>query len=161
MRHHRRAADFGAGAGRGWHRDDRCDAFWVGARPVIADILEIPHRPRLAGHEGNELADIERRAAAKGDYAVMVSAPVRGDTLRDIRFHRVRLDLAEQSRAWQLLERGLGHRHFGEHGIRHKQRIVHPRRFHRIGEFADAPGAEAHAGRITPVAAQFHHTVLR
>ena len=33
--------------------------FGVGARPPVADILEIPHRPGLAGHEGDDLAGIE------------------------------------------------------------------------------------------------------
>jgi hypothetical protein len=50
------AADFRAGARRGRHRDDREDALGVGAGPPVADILEIPHRPGLAGHEGDDLA---------------------------------------------------------------------------------------------------------
>ena len=45
----------------------------IGARPPVADILEIPHRPRLPGHEGDDLADVERRAAAEGDDAVMAA----------------------------------------------------------------------------------------
>ena len=45
----------------------------VGARPPVADVLEIPHRPRLAGHEGDDLAGIERRAAAEGDHAVVAA----------------------------------------------------------------------------------------
>ena len=45
----------------------------VGARPPVADILEVPHRPGLAGHEGDDLAGIERRAAAEGDDAVMAA----------------------------------------------------------------------------------------
>ena len=66
------AADLGAGAGRGRHGDDRRDPVGVGARPPVADILEIPERPRLPGHEGDDLAGIERRAAAEGDDAVML-----------------------------------------------------------------------------------------
>ena len=46
----------------------------IGARPPVADVLEIPHRPGLPGHEGDQLADIERRAAAEGDDAVMAAA---------------------------------------------------------------------------------------
>jgi hypothetical protein len=37
-------------------------------------ILEIPHRPRLPRHEGDQLADVEARAAAEGDDAVMPPA---------------------------------------------------------------------------------------
>ena len=48
--------------------------FGVGARPPVADVLEVPQRSRLPRHEGDELADIERRAAAEGDDAVMAAA---------------------------------------------------------------------------------------
>ena len=65
------AADLGAGARGGRHGDDRQDALRVGAGPPVADVLEVPHRPGLAGHEGDDLAGIERRAAAEGDDAVM------------------------------------------------------------------------------------------
>ena len=67
------AADFRAGAGRGRHGDDRRDPVRVGARPPVADILEIPHRPGLPGHEGDDLAGVEPRAAAEGDDAVMAA----------------------------------------------------------------------------------------
>ena len=71
---HAGAADLGAGAGGGRHGDDRGDALGIGAGPPVADVLEIPHRPRLAGHEGDDLAGIEPRAAAEGDDAVMAAA---------------------------------------------------------------------------------------
>ena len=32
------------------------DALGIGAGPIVADILEIPHRPLLARHEGDGLA---------------------------------------------------------------------------------------------------------
>ena len=67
------AADLRAGARRRRHGDDRRDAVRVGARPPVADILEIPHRPRLRRHEGDAFADIERRAAADRDDAVMAA----------------------------------------------------------------------------------------
>ena len=44
-----------------------------GARPPVADVLEIPDGPRLAGLEGDQLAEVERRAAAEGDDAVMLA----------------------------------------------------------------------------------------
>ena len=52
------AAHFRAGTGRGRHRDDGEDALGVGAGPPVADILEIPHRPGLAGHEGDDLGHV-------------------------------------------------------------------------------------------------------
>ena len=54
----RGAADLRAGAGGGRHGDDRRDAVGVGARPPVLAVLEVEDRPRLAGHEGDELADI-------------------------------------------------------------------------------------------------------
>ena len=61
----------------------------VGARPPVADILEIPHRPRLAGHEGDDLAGIERRAAAEGDDAVMAARAKAASAGLDVGLDRV------------------------------------------------------------------------
>jgi hypothetical protein len=73
------------------------DALGVGAGPPVADILEIPHRARLAGHEGDDLARIERRAAAEGDDAVM-PAGSRTPRCRPRRWlHRVRLHVGEHA----------------------------------------------------------------
>ena len=41
---HAGAADFRARAGGGRHGDDRRDAGRVGARPPVADVLEVPQR---------------------------------------------------------------------------------------------------------------------
>ena len=57
-------------------------AVGVGARPPVADILEIPDRPRLPGHEGDELAEVEPAAAAEGDDAVMAAGAEGGDAAR-------------------------------------------------------------------------------
>src|SRR6185437_16540246 len=92
------AADLGAGAGCGWHGDDRRDAGRVGARPPIADVFEVPYRPRLRLHEGDAFADVERRAAADGDDAVMAAGLVGGDPGGEIGLRRVRLDVAEHRR---------------------------------------------------------------
>jgi hypothetical protein len=73
MREHAGAADFRAGAGRGRHRDDRRDGLGIGAGPPVADILEIPHGAGLAGLEGDQLAEVQRRAAAERDHAVMLA----------------------------------------------------------------------------------------
>jgi hypothetical protein len=51
-------------------------AVGVGAGPPVADILEIPDRARLPGHEGQRLGQIEPRAAAEGDHAVEAALAV-------------------------------------------------------------------------------------
>ena len=67
---HAGAADFRAGAGGGRHGDDRGDArCWRGS--TSRRHPRNPRRTGLAGHEGDHLAEVERRAAAKGDDAVM------------------------------------------------------------------------------------------
>ncbi len=73
------AADLGARPRRGRHGNDRGDLVGVGARPPIADILEIPHWAGLPGHEGDHLAGIEAGAAAEGDDAVMAAFAEGGD----------------------------------------------------------------------------------
>ncbi|OYX01240.1 MAG: hypothetical protein B7Z15_19740 [Rhizobiales bacterium 32-66-8] len=91
------AADFRAGAGRGRHGDDGENALGIGAGPPVADILEIPHWPCLAGHEGDDLADIEPRAAAKGDDAIMAALAEHLDAGLDIGRDRVGFDLGEDA----------------------------------------------------------------
>ena len=51
-------------------------AMRVGARPLppVADILEIPERAGLAGHERDHLAAVQRTAAAQRHHAVMARA---------------------------------------------------------------------------------------
>ena len=56
----------------------------VGARPPVADVLEIPHRPGLPGHEGDDLADVERGAAAESDDAVVAAGAIGGHAGVDI-----------------------------------------------------------------------------
>ena len=92
------AADLGAGAGGGRHGDDRRDAVRIGARPPVADVLEVPHRPRLAGHEGDDLADVERRAAAERDDAVVAAGAEDGDAGGDVAFDRIGLDVGKHVR---------------------------------------------------------------
>ena len=89
------AADLGAGAGGGRHRDDRRDAGGIGARPPVADVLEIPQRPGLAGHEGDQLAGVERRAAAERDDAVMAAGLERGDAGGDVGLDRIWFDVGK------------------------------------------------------------------
>ena len=68
--------------GSGGHRDDRRDAVGIRARPPVADVLEVPDRPGLPGHERDQLADIERRAAAERDDAVMAVPALSRDPAR-------------------------------------------------------------------------------
>ena len=91
----RGAADLRAGAGGGRHGDDRRDALRVGPRPPVLAILEVEDRPCLAGHEGDQLADIHARAAAEGDDAVMAAGLVGGEPVVEILQRRIAVDLGE------------------------------------------------------------------
>ncbi len=53
------------------------------------------------------------------------------------------------------------HRQFRKIGVGDEQRIAHARDLHRIGQFADAAGTEAHRGGVVPIGAQVHHTARR
>ena len=75
------------------------DAGRIGAGPPVADILEIPDRPGLAGHEGDELAGIEARAAAEGDDAVMAAGAQHGNAVGDVALDRIGLDVGDRSPA--------------------------------------------------------------
>ena len=151
------AADLGAGAGGGRHGDDRRDAVGVGPRPPVADVLEVPDRPGLAGHEGDELADVEPRAAAEGDDAVMAAGLVGGDAggrgsprsgwAGRRRRSRVEAGILEER------ERLGGDRHLREAGIGDEERPCDARRPTRLRQLGDAAGAEADGGRVVPVGA--------
>ena len=88
--------DLGPGAGGCRYRDDRGDGVGIGTGPPVADILEIPDRPGLAGHEGNHLSKVETRPAAKSDHSIMGTGPIGGDACRQIDLVRVRVDLGEK-----------------------------------------------------------------
>jgi len=45
--------------------------------------------------KSDELAAVQRRAAAHGDDTVMATSPVGGNAIVDVAFHRVRLDAIE------------------------------------------------------------------
>ena len=90
----------------------------VGARPPVADVLEVEHRARLALHEGDQLAGIERRAAAERHHAVMAAGLEGRDAGREIGLDRIGLHVGEQLRrhagGGERLHRLRGHRHFGD-----------------------------------------------
>ncbi|MNY41819.1 hypothetical protein D3C86_1766590 [compost metagenome] len=96
---HRRTADFRACAGGGRHRNDRGDAAFIGAGPVVADVLEIPDWPRLAAHECNQLAHIQATAAAEGDHAIVMARAPGSEPASQIGFDRVGLEVAKQRSA--------------------------------------------------------------
>ena len=136
------------------------DAVGVGARPPVADVLEIPHRPRLAGHEGDHLAGIERRAAAEGDHAVMLagacSAATPAATLASTGLGLMSEKSAAPSRRPQSVERRLRHRQLGEHRIGDEAAGARCRRLStaRRPVRAMRPAPKRTRGRIVPVAAQ-------
>ena len=146
---HAGAADLGARAGGGRHRDDRQDAGRVGARPPVADVLEIPHRPRLAGHEGDDLAGIEPAAAAESDHPVMAAGAQHREPASTLA--AIGLELTSENKAgacpaaqdletparWRCRETGIG-----DH-----QRTADARLPAGIGEPADRAHAEQHLGR--------------
>ena len=135
----------------------------IGARPPVADILEIPHRPGLAGHEGDDLADIERGAAAEGDDAVMPAGAQGLEAGVDVGLDRVRLDVGEhrgfEPRVVEDRERLRGHRLRREERIGDEERPADAGDPAGLGELGDAAGAEAHGGGVVPVGAGAGHRV--
>ncbi len=142
----------------GRHGDDRRNAGRVGPHPPIADILEIPHRPRLPRHEGNDLAGIERAAATEGDDAVMMAAAQHGDAVLDIPGDGITAQISEDRRRHAGLfvrcDRIAHHRHASEPGIGDEQRPLYADGLASVGQLGDTTDAESHARRVIPVAAQ-------
>src|SRR5204863_268336 len=79
------------------YRNDRCNGGGIGAGPPIADILEIPERPGLAGHEGHGLGGVQAGAATPGDDAVMLACAIDLHAVFDIPADRGGLDVGEQA----------------------------------------------------------------
>ena len=100
--------------------------FGVGARPPVLAILEVEHRARLAGHEGDELADVHGRAAAEGDDAVVAAGLVGGEAVVEVLQRRVAVDLGEDRgldvRLAEDVERLGDDRQVDEAGIGDEQR---------------------------------------
>ena len=154
----RGAADLGAGAGGGRHRDDRRDGARVGEGPVVADVLEIPDRPPLAGHQGDALSGIQAAAAAEGDHPVVAALAEHLDAVGDVLAHRVRLDIAEHLHLEPRLPAGgdgVGdHRQRRHPGIGHQQRPPHAGTTARLGQLADPPRPEPDLGGEAPIGGQ-------
>ncbi len=156
---HRGAADFRAGAGGGRHRHHRRHAGDIDPAGVVADVLEIPQRPILADHQGDGLAGIQRRAAAKGDHPVMTAGLERRHTVHHVGAGGVALDRREQPCVHAciaaLAQRRVDHRQCGQAGVGAQQRRAHAELTAGLGQLADAADADAHRGRVIPV-----HAVL-
>ena len=137
----------------------------VGARPPVADILEIPDRPLLPGHEGDELADIEPAAAAEGDDAVMPAG------LEDVRRRAVRLVSTGLGCTSEKMpgvsppfahdvERARGDVELREARIGDEQRLHDARGLAGLGKLGDAARAEADGGRVAPVGDELGHLTV-
>ena len=149
------AAHFGAGAGGGRHGDDGGDAGPVGPGPPVVDILEIPHRPALPRHEGDELAEIERRAAAEGDHPVMPPFAEGGEPRFEIGLVRIRVHLRKHGMGnaglFEHLPRFGGDRQGGKGTVGDEERACDAGLGKGLGQFLQPAGAEADRGRVGPV----------
>ncbi len=151
---HARAADLRARPGRGWHRNDRCDARGICPRPPVADVLEVPERSLLSRHEGNDLACIERGTPAEGDDAVVAARTVGGEAGEHVAARGVTAHGAEERRCGQSRERTPDHGRIDEPLVGHDERASDAGARARRGQFGDAAGPRPDRGRVVPVAAQ-------
>ena len=82
---------------------------------------------RLAVHEGDQLAGIERRAAAERDHAVMPARLEGRDAGREVGLDRIGLHVGEQfgrrARGGEHLHGRRRHRHLGDDRIGDEQRV--------------------------------------
>ena len=156
----RSTSDFRAGTGGGRYGHDRRDGIGIRTRPPVTDILEIPDRPRLASHEGNALAKIEARAAAKGDNAVMAAVIVGLDSGFEVLLVRVRVDIGEQGTAeaglFKDVERRLRDPHGCETPIGDQQRLLHAERLAGVRQFLDPATSHRDGGGIAPIGDDVH-----
>jgi hypothetical protein len=110
------------------------DRVGIGAGPPVADVLEIPDRAGLPGHEGDHLGKVEPGAAAKGDHPVMARRLEGRDPGLQVGLRRVRV-------------------HFGEQGAAQAAGLHQVQRRAVIGSAA-SPRSVTSRGRAMPAAAQ-------
>ena len=136
-----------AGPRRCGYAERRRHAGDVHARVPVLAIFEIPDRARLPDHQCNCFAGVERAAAAERDHAIVRTAPICRHAVRDVRLHRVCLqvgeDFAREAGAAAGLDSLRDHRQSGEPGIGDEQRTRDTQRLARIGQLRDAARAEA------------------
>ena len=161
---HRCTADFRARARGGRHGNDRGDAAFVGAGPVVADVFEIPDRARLAAHEGDELAHVQAAAATEGDHAIVVAGAPGVEAAGQVGFDRVGLEVAKQRDAQagsaQGFQGGDGHRRTRQATVGDQQRALDALAAAGVGEFGDAADTKADARGVIPVRGQAHGSDL-
>ena len=158
---HARAPDLGSRARGGGDRHDGRDGRGVGAGPPVVDVLEVPHRDRLAGHQRDQLAQIEARSAAEGDHPV-VPALVEGvDAGLEVIFVGVGVDLGEdraaEPRRLHQVQRLRGDRQGRKAPVGDQQRPRDARGGAGLGQFGNPPRAEADGGGIAPVGSRRGH----
>ena len=157
---HASAPHFRAGPGGGRHRDDRRDGIGIGAGPPVADILEIPDRSGLPGHEGHHLAQVQPRAAAKGDHPVMAPRVIGRHPGGKVLLVRVRIDIGKdrgpQPGSAHDAKRRRGDRQIGQPPVRDQQRPRDSGVGTGAGQFGNPPRAEFDRGRIGPVSNKAH-----
>ena len=56
-----------------WYGDDGGNPIGIRAFPPVTNILEVPHRPGLTGHEGQQFTQVQPGPSAEGDHAVVVA----------------------------------------------------------------------------------------
>ena len=76
-------------------------------------------------HQRNHLADVEARAAAKGNHTIMHSSLISFNASDNIGFNGIRAhfgkDLRGQACGFEIGHNGLNHGHCGQAGVSHKQ----------------------------------------
>ena len=155
------APHFRAGASGGRHRDHWCDTRCIGPAPIVANILEVADRPGLTLHQGNDLAAIEGRTAAKCDHAVMLPVAEGRNTRSHVGCRWVGLHTIEQGRVQTAIAKGgegrLAHLEGAEARIGDKKRPVYPIAAAKIRQLGNPPRPESHRGRIGPIRLKLGH----
>ena len=154
------APNLGPGARGGGNGDGGRDGVRIGAGPPVAHVLEVPDRAGLAGHEGDHLAQIQRRAAAEGDDAVMAARAVGGDAGIEVLLGGIGVDLGEDRAAEpaliQNVESPLSHRQRRQAAVGHEERPLDVGVGAGGRQLRDAACAEADGGGIGPVGGKRH-----
>ena len=89
------APDFGAGASGGGDGDYGSDGVGVCTRPPIANVFKVPDWPRLTRHEGDHFAEVESRAATKGNDAIVTAVFVGCYSGGEVVLVGIRVDVAK------------------------------------------------------------------
>ena len=120
--------------------------------PPVAHVLKIPDRAGLAGHEGDHLAEIQRRAAAEGNHAIMAAFAKGGDAGIEVLLGGIGIDLSEDRAAetapLQDIEGSLRHGQRGQAAVGHEERPLDVCVGAGGRQFGDASCAKADGGGV-------------